>query len=168
MAVSSLLRDLRQDRIHRVPGTGVFLTEHANGLPRMLLHNLKHNRVVHEQTWLLTIVSDAAPVVETERVSIEDLGEGLSRVLVRFGFLEYPDLPRALSDATPSLLRYDPMDTSFFLGHDTVVVERDATSSMPRWRRLLFAFMLNVSEGGPAFFRLPPGRVVEIGAQVKL
>jgi KUP system potassium uptake protein len=167
MAPGSLLADLRRKQIPRVPGTAVFLTRFTTGLPRMLLHNIRHNRVVHEQTWLLTVETADVPWVQGGRVRVQPLGEGLSRVRVRFGFMEYPDLPSALTEATPSVLRYDPAEVSFFLGHDTVVLD-SRTAPLARWRRYLFAQLLRLSESAPAFFRLPAGRVIELGAQVKI
>ena len=168
VSVATFLDDVRRGNVVRVPGTAAFLTRHRGGVPRMLLHNLKHNGVLHERTWLVTVITESVPWVINDRVRIESLGEGMSRLLVSFGFLEYPDLPAALGEAGPAGLSYVPNETSFFLGHDTVLVDRDITSPMPRWRRRLFAAMARLAESAPAFFRLPPGRVVELGAQVRL
>jgi len=154
----------------RVPGTAVFLTGQKEGVPRALLHNMKHNRVLHQQVILLTVESARVPyVAEAERVTLEPAGEGISRMFLRYGFLERPNLPRelaAFSRRDPAF-SYDEMETTFFLGRETILVTRTGRK-LARWRRLFFAYLLRNAASAARYFQLPPNRVVEIGAQIEI
>jgi KUP system potassium uptake protein len=154
----------------RVPGTAIFLTGQKEGVPRALLHNMKHNRVLHEQVILLTVESTRVPyVADTERVTLEPAGLGISRLFLRYGFLERPNLPRelaAFSRRQPEFA-YDEMETTFFLGRETILVTRTARK-VARWRRLFFAYLLRNAASAARYFQLPANRVVEIGAQIEI
>ncbi|MEA3052503.1 MAG: system potassium uptake protein [Sphingomonadales bacterium] len=150
----------------RVPGTAVFLTTTNQGVPPSLLHNLKHNRCLHERVMLLTVVIEGTPQVEEhKRCDLVDLGEGFFRLTLRFGFMEESDLPAAL--ATVSCGRdVRMMETSFFLSRQTLIAARNP--GMAKWREHLFAWMLRNAESAMEFFKLPPNRVVELGSQVEI
>jgi KUP system potassium uptake protein len=150
----------------RVPGTAVFLTTAHQGVPPSLLHNLKHNRCLHERVMLLTVVIEDMPHVEPHRrCDLTDLGEGFFRLVLRFGFMEERDLPLAL--ATVSCGRdIRMMETSFFLSRQTLIAARKR--GMPVWREHLFSWMLRNAESAMEFFKLPPNRVVELGSQVEI
>jgi len=150
----------------RVPGTAVFLTTAHQGVPPSLLHNLKHNRCLHERVMLLTVVIEDLPLVEPHRrCDLVDLGDGFFRLILRFGFMEETDLPMAL--ATVSCGRtVKMMETSFFLSRQTLVAARKP--GMSPWREHLFAWMLRNAESAMEFFKLPPNRVVELGSQVEI
>ncbi len=154
----------------RVPGTAVFLTGQKEGVPRALLHNMKHNRVLHQQVILLTVESARVPyVVAAERVTLDPAGEGIARMTLRYGFLERPNLPEALAAVSRRFpnFSYDEMETTFFLGRETLIVTRTG-KAVARWRRLLFAYLLRNAASAARYFQLPPNRVVEIGAQVEI
>ncbi|MGQ0658999.1 MAG: potassium transporter Kup [Chromatiales bacterium] len=152
----------------RVAGTAVFLTASTTGIPRSLLHNLKHNKVLHDAVILLTVDTERIPYVPpSERIELEALGSGLHRVHINYGFLEQPDIPAALEQIDSPYFRYDPMDTTFFLGRELILIGA-ARSQMARWRRALFAFMSKNALSAASFFRLPPNRVVEVGYQIEI
>ncbi|EXI66453.1 MAG: potassium transport protein Kup [Candidatus Accumulibacter adjunctus] len=154
----------------RVSGSGVFLTAHPEGVPRALLHNLNHNQVLHERVVVLNVaVADVPHVAEAERVRVEALGQGFHRVHVAYGFKDEPDLPRALALCAADGLAFDMMTTSFFLGRDTVVrLPAGQQARMANWRQTLFNWMFRNADTATEFFKLPPNRVVELGAQVEL
>jgi KUP system potassium uptake protein len=153
----------------RVPGTAVFLTADPSGVPRAMLHNLKHNKVLHEQVLILTVEGERVPYVEArERLSVESVGHGMYRATIRYGFLEQPDIPAALSRIDPSLLHFDEMDTTFFLGRENLLVKAGFHAKVSRWRRAIFCFMSRNAQSAANFFRIPPNRVVELGAQVEI
>jgi len=152
----------------RVPGTAVFLTADPKGVPKALLHNLKHNRVLHERTIVLSVQTTDEPYVdESERISIMGHQGGIWHVLLNFGFSETPDVPRAMQDVKIPGFVPDPMKTTYFLGREALVVSRDR-GGMAMWRKRLFAFLFNNAISPTDFFRLPPDRVVEIGAKTEL
>jgi KUP system potassium uptake protein len=151
----------------RVQGTAVFMFRNPDGTPTALLHNLKHNRVLHERVILLTVVSEELPFVEPEdRFRITDLGEGLFQMEVHYGFSEDSDIPEVLS-AVQEPFKVDPMQVSFFLGRETLIATKK-NPGMAIWRERLFAWMTNNARSAASFFRLPPNRVVELGAQIEL
>jgi KUP system potassium uptake protein len=150
-----------------VPGTAVFLTGNATGIPRALLHNFKHNKIIHAKTVLLTVRTDEIPYVPVEeRIRAESLGEGMYRVCLRYGFSEDPDIPRALKSVPSTDLKFEPMQTTFFLGRETLLIGRRRV--MAKWRKRLFAFMSHNALDATRFFNIPPGRVVELGIQVEV
>ena len=151
----------------RVPGTAVFMTSSAEGVPHALLHNLKHNKVLHERIVLLTVkIADVPFVPQTERVTLEHLGHGFHRLVLRYGFMEEPDVPAALAQVTGCGDKFKMMDTSFFLARQTLLPS--SKPGMALWREKLFAWMLRNAESAMEFFRLPTNRVVEVGSQVEI
>ncbi|MBD8548760.1 potassium transporter Kup [Sphingomonas sp. CFBP 8760] len=151
----------------RVPGTAVFMTSTAEGVPHALLHNLKHNKVLHDRIILLTVaIADQPYWPQTERVKHEELGHGFHRVVLRFGFMEEPNVPAALKAAYGPGSEVRMMDTSFFLSRQTLIASD--RPGMALWREKLFAWMLRNAESAMEFFRLPSNRVVELGSQVEI
>jgi KUP system potassium uptake protein len=166
--LSLFVASLEAEAPLRVPGVAIFLTGQTVGVPRALLHNMKHNRVLHQSVVLLTVETARVPhVMATERVSHEVVGQGISRMVISYGFLERPNLPRELRRFSSPEFTYDEMETTFFLGRETVLVVR-GKRRLARWRRILFAIMLRNAASAARFFHLPPNRVVEIGAQVEI
>ncbi|HVJ00891.1 MAG TPA: KUP/HAK/KT family potassium transporter, partial [Sphingomonas sp.] len=151
----------------RVPGTAVFMTSTPDGVPHALLHNLKHNKVLHERVILLTVkISDVPYVLEANRVKIEGLGKGFHRMVLYYGFMQEADVPAALKQITVCGGEFRMMDTSFFLARQTLLPS--AKPGMAVWREKLFAWMLRNAESAMEFFRLPTNRVVELGSQVEI
>jgi KUP system potassium uptake protein len=161
------LQDIERNKPLRVPGLAIFLAGHAGGIPRTLLHNFKHNRIIHEKVILLTVHTEEVPRIdEKERIETRIIGQGFYRIILRFGFGEHPDLPHVLKKVNLEGIDFHPMNTTFFLGRETLIVSSKGT--MPVWRKLLFAAMSRNALDASKFFRLPPNRVVEIGIQVEL
>jgi KUP system potassium uptake protein len=151
----------------RVPGTAVFMTSTPDGVPHALLHNLKHNKVLHERIVLLTVKILDVPYVEDDgRCKLEDLGEGFHRLVIKYGFMQEPNVPDALSRVTACGPAFKMMDTSFFLARQTLLPS--SRPGMAIWREKLFAWMLRNAESAMEFFRLPTNRVVELGSQVEI
>jgi KUP system potassium uptake protein len=151
----------------RVPGTAVFMTSSATGVPHALLHNLKHNKVLHERIFLLTVRIEDVPYVQPEkRVELRDYGSGFYRVLLRYGFMEEVDVPTALAQLKNCGPQCKMMDTSFFLARQTLLAS--SRPGMAIWREKLFAWMLRNAESAMEFFKLPTNRVVELGSQVEI
>ena len=151
----------------RVAGTAVFMTSSAEGVPHALLHNLKHNKVLHERVILLTVkIEDVPYVVTGSRTQLDDLGQGFFRLVIRFGFMEEPDVPGALKDVENCGQGFRMMDTSFFLARQTLIAS--SRPGMALWREKLFAWMLRNAESAMEFFKLPTNRVVELGSQVEI
>ncbi|WP_265562575.1 potassium transporter Kup [Sphingomicrobium arenosum] len=151
----------------RVRGTAIFLTTATKGIPPSLLHNLKHNKVLHERTVLLTVkIEDRPRVSAKKRASVEAFGEGFYRVILHFGFMEDVNLPRTLQHVRGLGGPCKQMETSYFLGRQTLIPDKG--SDMVGWREKLFAWMLRNSESAMTFFKLPANRVVELGSQVKI
>ncbi|MEX2219800.1 MAG: potassium transporter Kup [Phycisphaerales bacterium] len=163
----SFLVSIRRGMPLRVPGAAVFMYSSATGTPPALLHNLKHNKVLHERVILLTVrTEDLAHVPPVERVGAEALGEGFFRVRVRYGFMDEPDIPAALALVPSESLPLDPMQVTYFLGRENLIPS--SRPGMARWREALFAWMSRNAQSATAYFRLPPNRVVELGAQIEL
>ena len=151
----------------RVPGTAVFMTTAADGVPHALLHNLKHNKVLHERVVLLTVRIEDVPYVPAEkRMQTDDLGQGFFRVVLRFGFMQETNVPAALTPVTACGAKFNMMDTSFFLARQTLLPA--SKPGMALWRERLFAWMLRNAESAMEFFKLPTNRVVELGSQVEI
>jgi KUP system potassium uptake protein len=160
-----LLKSLAKSKPPRVPGTAVFLTAAPESAPTALLHSLKHYKVLHESNVILTIVTENVPRVSPqERVEMEPLGDGFKRVILHFGFMETPNIPRALAIARKLGWTFDIMSTSFFLSRRSV--RPDARSGMPTWQDKLFIFLAQNADDASSYFQLPTDRVVEIGTQV--
>jgi KUP system potassium uptake protein len=151
----------------RVPGTAVFMTSSASGVPHALLHNLKHNKVLHERVILLTVRIEDVPYVTGEkRIEQMDYGSGFYRVVLRYGFMEEVDVPSALAQLKDCGPQCKMMDTSFFLARQTLLAS--SRPGMAIWREKLFAWMLRNAESAMEFFKLPTNRVVELGSQVEI
>ncbi|SMH60401.1 potassium transporter Kup [Azospirillum agricola] len=160
-------RQAKSTDIHRVKGTAVFMTSSSNTVPIALLHNLKHNQVMHERVVFVTVVVDDVPRVPAkDRVLVEGLAEGFYRITVRYGFSQEPNIPKALRLCKAFGLEFDVMATSFFLGRETLIPQMN--SQMALWREKLFVVMSRTSVSATDFFKLPPNRVVELGTQVQL
>jgi KUP system potassium uptake protein len=151
----------------RVPGTAVFMTSASSGVPHALLHNLKHNKVLHERVILLTVRIEDVPYVSDEkRLETKDYGSGFYRVVLRYGFMEEIDVPSALAQLKSIGTQCRMMDTSFFLARQTLLAS--SRPGMAIWREKLFAWMLRNAESAMEFFKLPTNRVVELGSQVEI
>jgi KUP system potassium uptake protein len=163
--IDSLIEALEAKQPLKVPGTAVFLTADPESAPTALLHSLKHYKVLHEHNVVLTMITESTPRVTTEdRVSIEPLGKSFTRLIVRFGFMETPNIPKALGLARKFGLSFDIMSTSFFLSRRAV--RPDPRSGMPRWQDRLFIILARNADDASSYFQLPTDRVVEIGTQV--
>jgi KUP system potassium uptake protein len=151
----------------RVPGTAVFLTAGREGVPHAMLHNLNHNKVLHERVVLLTVLTENVPYVDdANRLEVAELGAGFYRMTVRYGFKDEPDLPKALTLPNALGLQFEMMETSFFLSRQTIVPTR--APGMPLWREKLFAALSRNSGSATEFFRIPTNRVVELGTQIEI
>ena len=180
------LDDLGRRAPPRVPGTAVFLTSVPGGAPPVLLHHLKHNKVLHETVVLMSILSEEIPQVDDDRrVECRELGQGFYQVLARYGFMETPDVPAALAAlaqpaAAGTPLTFKALDTTYYLGRETLIANKSTAprppgaepapvphEAMARWRKRLFILMTRNAQPATAFFNLPANRVVELGAQLQ-
>jgi KUP system potassium uptake protein len=161
------LSDIEAYPPQRVSGTAIFMTSNLQGTPPTLLHNLQHNKVLHERVILLTVVtSDIPHVAAKDRSEVEALGHGFYRLTLRYGFMEEPDVPAALSEASSRGFMIDLNETTFFLGVETLLATR--RPGLPLWRERLFVLIARNAVRANAFFKIPPERVVELGMQVEL
>ena len=165
--VEEFLRDIARNPPTRVPGTAVFMNGTATGTPPALMHNLEHNKVLHERVVLLTVKTKQSPYVEPDdRVKVEPLGHEFYRMIINYGFMEDPDIPKVLENMEPPLQIFDPMSTTYFLGRETVMASKEP--GMMIWREKLFALMSRNASSATAYFCLPPNRVVELGSQIEI
>ena len=163
--LEGLVANLEKKPPTRVPGTAVFFTSDPQSAPTALLHSLKHYKVLHEKNVILTIeTADTPRVNPAERVRIEPVGETFTRVMLRFGFMETPNVPKALAIARKLGWQFDIMSTSFFLSRRSL--KPAAHSGMPRWQDRLFIGLTRVANDATDYFQIPTGRVVEVGTQV--
>src|SRR5439155_5160736 len=154
--------------VHRVKGTSVFLSTSAETVPAALLHNLKHNQVLHERVIILNVKVEEVPHVPAEkRVELHDDGHGFYRVILHYGFMEEVDIARDLAAIKTCGAPFNMMSTSFFLGRQKLIASKRAPE-MALWRERLFAWMLKSSESAMEFFKLPTNRVVELGSQLQI
>ena len=168
MPLEMFLDDIERNRaVPRVPGTALFMTANPEGTPIALLHNLKHNKVIHQRNIILTILTDEVPVVDAaKRLEVTKLAAGFQRIIAHYGFMEEPNVPELLAVAP---LVGEPINihrTTFFLSRETIVPAR--SGSMTRWRQWLFAVMSRNAQSAGSFYRIPPNRVVELGMQVEI
>jgi len=171
LAEGALPLDKFLERMERAPdrvaGTAVFLTADASSTPPAFLHNLKHNKILHERIIILQVdTMDVPRVPEAKRVEVERLGKGFYSVVARYGFMEQPDVPAALRACRPHGIAYDEMETSFFLGRETLVPA--SRSKLGKWRRDFFISLSHSASATKAFFRIPPNRAIELGNQIQV
>ncbi|MDW8444684.1 MAG: potassium transporter Kup [Acetobacteraceae bacterium] len=168
LPLASFLARLPESRnIIRVPGIAAFMTGNPDYVPNALLHNLKHNRVLHERVLFITVVTEDVPTVPAERrAEVKELAPGIVRIVLHYGFMEQPNIPRALAELRPFGEEIDPMQVSFFLGRETVVPAQ--VPKMPLWRHWLFLVMARNAVPATEFFRIPSDRVVELGVRVAI
>ncbi|WPB85875.1 potassium transporter Kup [Sediminicoccus rosea] len=168
LPLKSFLARLPQSRTTRVPGMAVFMTGQADYLPGALLHNLKHNKVLHERVLFVTVMNDDIPSVGPDRrAEVTELGPDIHRVILRYGFQESPNIPRELERlAQQGLIGFEPMQTSYFLGRETIVAA--AVPKMARWQQWLFTLLSRNSVPATEFFKIPSDRVVELGVRVAI
>jgi len=165
--LEGLVKSLEKKPPARVPGTAVFLTSDPVSAPTALLHSLKHYKVLHEKNVILTIETAETPRVDAgERVRIQPIGKTFSRVVLRFGFMETPNVPKALAIARKLGWQFDIMSTSFFLSRRALKPAKQ--SGMPRWQDRLFIGLTRVANDATDYFQIPTGRVVEVGTQVTI
>ncbi|CAN5282385.1 potassium transporter Kup [soil metagenome] len=168
LPIELFLKSIQHNPPTRVPGTAVFMYSNPTGTPPALLHNLKHNKVLHEQVVFMSVVTqDVSYVPAAERVSVEPVGEGIYRIVISYGFVQDPDVPAALELVDQPGLNLKAMNsTTFFLGRETLIAS--SRPGMAIWRERLFALMSRNAQRATAYFRIPPNRVVELGTQIEL
>jgi len=168
LPVDLFTRDILSRPPLRVPGTAVYMYSNLQGTPPALLHNLKHNKVLHERVVFLSIITDEVPYVAAEeRSEVRQLADGVYQIALHYGFMEEVDVPATLATIEHPVLKFKLMDTTFFLGRETLIASAEKPG-MAKWREQLFATMSRNARSASSFFRLPPNRVVELGAQIEL
>jgi KUP system potassium uptake protein len=166
LPVSELIRSLEQSKVVRVPGTAIFMTSESEGTPVVLLHHLKHNKVLHQQVWLLSVIVREVPEVPAnERVTVEDLSAGLYRVRAYYGFMQTPNVEEIRARVGEAGVRARRMDTTYYLGRERLIPVD--SSGMARWRKKVFSIMARNARSATQYFSIPPNRVVELGAQIE-
>lgn len=167
LPLTDLIEMLKARPPHRAPGTAIFLTSDPEVAPVALMHNLKHNKVLHEKNVILTVhTSDRPRVADSQRVTMEPITDDFKRLTITYGFMETPNVPRALGLCRKQGLKFDIMSTSFFLGRRSVIPS--ARQGMPMWQDRLYIFLMRNAANPTDFFHIPPGRVVELGTQVSV
>lgn len=163
--LTDLIRMLEKSKPTRVPGTAIFLTNQPEVAPSALMHNLKHNKILHEHVWIMSIRTEATPrVPSSKRYEIEEISKDFTRIVLHYGFMENPRVPAALALLRKCGLKFDIMTTSFFLGRRTV--KTSPNSGMPAWQDKLYVSLMKQATNATDFFAIPSDRVVELGAQV--
>lgn len=166
LPLDDLVASFKRNAPVRVRGTSVFLTASQVATPGALLHNLKHNKILHQKVIILTLQTQRIPRVKTsESLTVIDLGEGIWRVISSHGFMEQPDVQGILRQCAPYHLHFDPHQTSYFLGRETIV---PTNKNMPIWQARFFALLCRSSQSAMEFFNLPPNRVIELGTQFEI
>lgn len=162
------MADLETTKPHRVSGTAVFMTSNPKGAPPVLLHHFKHNKTLHEQVVLLSITTQHFPEVPNDEriVELNQLGHGFWQVTASYGFMQTPNVLEVLEQCAKKGLVTDKVDTSFFLGRETLIITNKR--NLATWRKMLFTFMSRNARPANAFFQIPPNRVVELGTQIEL
>ena len=167
LPVETLLASISPGRLHRPQGVAVYMTPFPGNVPSSLLHNLKHNEVLHEHVVLLTVEVPDEPYVSREtRAQVEHLGKGVHRVVLRYGFMDSPDVPRDLALLTDRGIPFEPMRTSYFIGRNTYVAS--SVPLLPRWQEKLFIALARFASSAGDFFGLPSNRVVEMGSRIEV
>lgn len=153
--------------VKRVSGTAVFLASTPDAIPPALLHNLKHNKVLHERVVVLTVATEQVPHVPADkRTEVADLGQGFCRIILRYGFMDEVDVPTELSRIIAVGAPFKAMETSYFLARQTLIPS--SRPGMSLWREKLFAWMVRNAASAMEFFKLPTNRVIELGSQVEI
>jgi len=166
MPLALFLARLPQSRTIRVPGLAVFLTSQPDYVPTSLLHNLKHNKVLHQQVLFVTVQTvDEPEVTPDRRADVAELAPGIYRVIARYGFMESPNIPSTLEELQ-GRIPFDPMQASYFLGREVLVPAM--VPKLPWWRLWLFLVMARNAVPATEFFRIPSDRVVELGVRVAI
>jgi KUP system potassium uptake protein len=165
LPLKSFLARLPQSRTIRVPGIAVFMTGQADYLPNALLHNLKHNKVLHERVLFVTVTNEDVPQAQ-ERREVTEMAPGIHRVILRYGFQESPNIPKELEALREYGVDFEAMQASYFLGRETLVAA--AVPKLPRWQQALFSVMSRNAVPATEFFRIPSDRVVELGVRVAI
>jgi KUP system potassium uptake protein len=167
MPLETFLQTLRPEHPHRVPGTGIFMTGSPELVPSAMLHNLKHNKVLHERVVLMKVDTEDIPhVADERRLEITHLDHNFHCITVRYGFMDEPNIPRALAQCRLMQFRFNLLETSFFIGREKIVPGRRA--GLSRWRKQVFIFMQTTMLAATEFFRIPSNRVVELGGQIEI
>ncbi len=171
MPIDLFLESVAKSKVHRVSGTAVFMTGNDNGVPPVLLHHLKHNKVLHERVLLLSVKTAEIPETSaSERVRVIPLQEGFWRVIATYGFMQSPNVPDVLEVVDKMGIRAKPMDTSFFMGRERLIPTKgrpDDPLKLARWRKVVFSIMARNARSATEFFGIPPNRVVELGTQIE-
>ncbi|MDB4888011.1 MAG: Low affinity potassium transport system protein kup, partial [Gemmatimonadetes bacterium] len=167
MPLDTFLTSIERNPPVRVRGTAVFMTSNSDGVPVVLLHHLKHNKVLHQTVVLLSVQTRGIPEVAGDhQLSMQPMGQGFFRIVANYGFMQSPNIPEALAlAAARGGVAIPPMDTSYYLGRERLVLTGEA--KMSRWRKALFALMSRNARSATEFFQIPPNRVVELGAQIE-
>ena len=161
------LADIAETRLPRVSGTAVFMSSGTDGMPNVLLHHVKHNKVLHKQVVLLSIMTENVPfAIGNTALEVRELGNGFYRVISRVGFMQQPNVPRILARCEKFDLIANPSDTTYYLGRQSLLTT--GKTRVAKWRKMLFGFLAHNSRSPTAFFNLPPNRVVELGLQIEL
>jgi KUP system potassium uptake protein len=165
--LEGFLTEVEKRKPHRVDGTAVFMTSALGGTPPVLLHHFKHNKILHRQVVILTVVTEGVPqVAKRERVQMYDRGQGFWEVVAHYGFMQTPNVPEILRRCEPYGLAIQPGQVSYYLGRETILVT--GKSGLARWRKRLFILLSRNARPATDFFRLPPNRVVELGSQIEI
>jgi KUP system potassium uptake protein len=167
LSVEDLMQDIRRNPAHRVPGTAIYMTTNPDGVPRTLLHNFKHNKILHQNIIFCTVHTAEVPrISQDQRIRLEVLGDGLLRLGITYGFMQSPDIPRELKTIEHDQFHYRPMLTTFFFGRETLLVT--AKSGMKHWEKVLFTMMSRNSYQANLYYQIPANSVVELGQFVEL
>ena len=169
LPIDMFLKSVADHKPVRVPGTAVFMTSDPDGAPLVLLHHLKHNKVLHEQVVLLSVLTATVPEIpEDERMLVVPLREGFWRIKARYGFMETPNVPDILGRAKDAGIRSEKMHTTYYLGRERLIPSPHSRARLASWRKKLYIFMSRNSRSATEFFGIPSNRVVELGAQLEL
>jgi KUP system potassium uptake protein len=167
MPLELFLANFNPERIQRVPGTAVFMTGDVASVPTALLHNLKHNKVLHERVVLMHVETEDIPhVPEERRIAFHHLEHNFHIITLHYGFMDEPNIPRALAQCRVLQFRFNLMETSFFLRREKILAAQ--RGSFARWRKQLFILMSNTMLNATEFFRIPTNRVIELGGQIEI
>ena len=167
LPLDTFLKSIRPGHPERVPGTAIFMTGNIDQVPAAMLHNLKHNKVLHERVVLMTVQTEDIPrVPEEQRIEIRHLDHNFHTITVRYGFMEEPNIPRALAQCRVLQFRFNLMETSFFVGREKILKAK--RSPLSRWRQEIFILLSNTMLSVTDFFHIPSNRVIELGGQIEV